>query len=134
MPRLSASVISNREAITTRNFIAGMTMDQANAELVKLDGMKMNPKRLKEIFDEVQEAKVTVAPGAGESLEDIATINAQMKSAVESAGPFKEPVVLAMDRPSPSIFDAPQPVVSSEGCMTIRELIKTIESNQFPAR
>ena len=54
MPRLSRTVVAEREAFTNQNFAAGMTMEQANDALVKRDKHKMNPYRLKELFDAVK--------------------------------------------------------------------------------
>ena len=65
MPRLSRTVVAERETFTNTNFAAGMSLEQAQEALVAKDGHKMAPKRLKELFDAAEKpeaASVTHPP------------------------------------------------------------------------
>jgi hypothetical protein len=120
MPRISVKLIEERETFTNQNFQAGMSIEQANDALVKKYGMKMNPKRLKELFDaNKQDSTHTVIPSG----EDASTLPNEI---VEFAN--KESVVFA-----PSVSPMrPTSKITAEGCLPISELVEQIEQGTYP--
>ena len=61
MPRISRTLIAERETFTNQNFAKGMTIAEAQAALVEKYQMKMAPPRLKELFDAVWSSVITVS-------------------------------------------------------------------------
>jgi hypothetical protein len=122
MPRISRALVAEREEFTTKNFQAGMTPDQANAALVDKYGMKMNPYRLKELFDAASNTTPVVLPSEDTSPKASfpnAPINPVTPSVIKAS--------------SKSILDLPAPTLSSsDGYMKIHDLVKAIEEDKYP--
>jgi hypothetical protein len=68
MPRISREMIKEREAMTLSNFRAGMSIDSANSALETKYGHRMNPYRLRELFDSVNQGNTDEAPTVSPSL------------------------------------------------------------------
>ena len=112
MPRISRELVAAREDFTIRNFQAGMTIDMAQAALHSTYKMKMNPYRLKELYDQVQAGTANVTQPA-----EVQEVKVEEK----------KPMVT-----SKSIMDRPAEVISEEGpFLTIPELIKKIEKGEI---
>jgi hypothetical protein len=120
MPRISVKLIEERETFTSQNFQAGMSIEQANDALVQKYGMKMNPKRLKELFDaNKQDSTHTVIPSG----EDARTVSNGIAEFAKM-----NPVVFA-----PSVSPMrPTSKITAEGCLPIGELVEQLEQGTYP--
>jgi hypothetical protein len=131
MPRLSRTVVAEREAFATKCFSAGQTVDQVQAALVAQNGHKMNPYRIQELLlscsPEVSKKKTSLPPKMSqeEAMRQHEVV-AGVAQGTYSSKPFT-PVVVPS---SPiSIRDLPTPTVDPKGdYKTIPELIKEIEA------
>ena len=136
MPRISRTLIAEREKFTNENFSKGMTLDQAQDALVQKYGMKMAPPRLKELFDAADKPASTPLIDAicqvartGDLSPLTNYVADKTESSTEPPKPFVPTVVKAQ---APTYFDRPIPVVTEDGCMPIRELIEAIEKGEVP--
>ena len=137
MPRISRTLIAEREAFTTKNFEAGMSLDRANAALVEKWGMKMNPYRLKELFD-------AAIPGAKANAEAIKAF--VPTECVEAPIHVLEPApdkVVNCPAPSPisskpmtfiRTYEAPTMSKGGGALMTAGKLAKAIEEDNYPMK
>ena len=133
MPRISVKLIEERETFTNQNFKNGMSIEQANDALVQKYGMKMNPKRLKELFDaNKQDSTHTIEPSNEAIVEGDAPPNllqlSQSNNAKAVSNEDKEPAVF-----SPSVSPMrPTAKISPEGCLPIGELVSQLEKGEYP--
>ena len=139
MPRISVKLIAERETFVNNLFTTGTSLEQAQEALVAKYQMKMNPYRLKELFD----AAVKKAPTFAELVKRVESVGPLPTGQLAVSGepgpkasfpnkptsPFVPVVVKAQ---KPSYFDNPTPVVTKDGCMPIRELIEAIEKGEVP--
>ena len=147
MPRLSVKLIAEREAFTNLNFAAGMSLEQANAALVEKYGMRMNPYRLKELFDAV---KATAIPSAGAPVDasngtEFAKVAA---AAINTTGGYSNaPVASFPNKPvapiADAVFAAPKPMVFTRvyepsqiskgggALMKVGDLAKAVEADKY---
>jgi hypothetical protein len=129
MPRISKKLIEEREAFVISGINTdGWDFEKANEELDKKYGMKMNPYRLKELFDSISKTMAEVVPGAPVVVIDsLSQIAQDAIDKCDDEDNYDTPEL----QPNNSIFNRIQPVITPEGCLPIGELIKTINEGKY---
>jgi hypothetical protein len=128
MPRISVKLIAERETFTNQNFQTGMSIEQANDALVQKYGMKMNPKRLKELFDASKQDlthDVTV-----QSVSGLAVVSGDTVVDTDTQCLNTETVSVAVFAPSVSPM-RPTSKITPEGCLPIGELVSQLEKGEY---
>jgi hypothetical protein len=129
MPRISKKLIEEREAFVISGINTdGWDFEKANEELDKKYGMKMNPYRLKELFDSMSKTMAEVTPWTPvvviDSLSQVAQDDIDK---CDDEDNYDTPEL----QPNNSIFNRIQPVITPEGCLPIGELIKAINEGKY---
>jgi hypothetical protein len=160
MPRISVKLIEERETFTSQNFQAGMSIEQANDALVQKYGMKMNPKRLKELFDaNKQDSTHTVIPSGEDArtvsngIAEFAKMNpkrlkelfdANKQDSTHTVIPSGEDArtvsngIAEFAKMNPVVFAPsvspmrPTSKITAEGCLPIGELVEQLEQGTYP--
>ena len=135
MPRISVKLIEEREIFTNQNFKSGMSIDQANDALVQKYGMKMNPKRLKELFD----ANVRQGPGiAPSTVTNDAIVEGDVPPNLLQLSQSNNTKTISDEDRGQVIFAPsvspmrPTTKISPEGCLPIGELVSQLEKGEYP--
>lgn len=124
MPRLSRELVAERETFANAEFKTGKNVDQVQVAIAaKYNGVKMNPYRLKELFDKIQGASVPV-----ESAVSQCQVTEQVKSV---SVPVKSTAPKAHTMSAPKVVCYPPAISSTEGFMKIHDLIEAINSGKI---
>jgi hypothetical protein len=138
MPRISVKLIAEREAFTNQNFQAGMSLEQANAALIEKYQMKMNPKRLKELFDAVNPTKPVSVTAESITLKvgDLPPAKLVNVNYPDSFKPFV-PVVVPASKPNLSFTRVYEATTISKGggfLGKVGEVARAIEADKYPIK
>jgi hypothetical protein len=139
MPRISVKLIAEREAFTNQNFQAGMSLDQANAALVKRYQMKMNPYRLKELFDAINPNKPVGSVTADSITLKVGDLPPAKLVNVNYSDSFKPfvPVVVPASKSNLSFTRVYEATTLSKGggfLGTVGEVARAIEADKYPIK